>query len=416
MSGDPALPADTQALARPVRRHWVWIVAVTAVAGVAVGLAVWWWPRSAPALEPPLPDLTDVDAEVVETIEAARERVQQQPRNGNTWGRLGMVFRAHDFGDEANRCFGEAERLDPGEPRWPYLQGLTLVMTAPDAGIPCLERAVERAGDVPLAPRLRLAEALLERGRLDDAQTHLIRARRRQPAEARVQLGLGRLAMLRGQWQTALEHLEYCLEDGHARKLAHALRAEALGRLGETEAARAAQQEAGRLPEDQAWPDPFVLEVLRLQCGLRFRLQQADDLFAAHRPDEAIDLLEQTMTRYPRSAATRLKLGEFSRKMGRLDRAEREFAETVRLDAESAEGWFLLGCMQARDRPREAADSFRRTIRLKPDHTLAHFNLAHRLKQLGDRAGAADEFRAALRCQPDYAPARQELEELERKK
>lgn len=415
MSDESAPPSNTGALTRSARRR-LWIVTALALIGLGVALAVWWRPRTPPAPEPPRPDLTDVDPEVIESIAAAQERVRQQPQDGTAWGRLGMVFRAHDFGDEANRCFREAERLDPSEPRWPYLQGLTLVLTAPDAGIPCLERAVERAADTPLAPRLRLAEALLEHGRLDEAQTHLDRARRRAAGDPRVQLGLGRLAVQRGQWKNALEHLEYCLEDEHSRRLAQTLRAEALGRLGETQVARAAQQEAGRLPEDQAWPDPFVLEVLSLQCGLRFRLQRADELFTAQRPDEAIRLLEQTVTRYPQSAAARIKLGDFSRRTGQLDRAEYEFAEAVRLDAESAEGWFLLGCMQARDRPREAADSFRRTIRLKPDHALAHFNLAHRLKEMGDRTGAIDEFRAALRCQPDYAPARQALEEVEKKK
>ena len=415
MSDESSPPTDTKAVTRPTRRRWLWLVAALAVVGIVIALAVWWRPQTPPAPEPPRPDLTDVDPEVVEAITAEQERVRQQPQNGTAWGRLGMVFRAHDFGEEANRCFREAERLDPHEPRWPYLQGLTRVMTDPEAGIPCLERAAERAKDDPLAPRLRLAEVLLERGQLDEAQAHLDWARRRAAGEPRTQLGLGRLAVLRGQWKTALEHLEYCLEDPHSRRLAHILRAEVLGRLGETEAARVTQQEAERLPEDQAWPDPFVLEVLSLQCGLRFRLQRADELFAAQRQGDAIRLMEETVTRYPQSAATRLKLGDFFRRMGHLDRAERAFAEAVRLDAESAEGWFLLGCMQARDRPGEAADSFRRTIRLKPDHALAHFNLAHRLKEMGDRAGAANEFRAALRCQPDYAPARQALEELEKK-
>jgi tetratricopeptide (TPR) repeat protein len=415
MSDESAPPTDTKALIRPARRRWPWIAAALAVVGIAVALAVWWRPWT-PAPEPPRPDLTDVDPEVVESIAAAQERVRQQPRDATAWGRLGKVFRAHDFGNEANRCFREAERLDPQEPRWPYLLGMTLVMTDPDAGIPCLERAIERAAEKALGPRLRLAEVLLERGRLDEAQAHLDRARRRAAGDPRVQLGLGRLAVQRGQWKAALEHLEYCLEDEHSRRLAQTLRAEALGRLGETEAARSAQQEAGRLPEDQAWPDPFVLEVLSLQCGLPFRLQRADELFAAQRPDEAIRLLEQTVTRYPQSAAARLKLGKFWRQLGRLAQAEQAFQDSLRIDPDSAEAWFYLGTVQGLERPREAADSFRRAIHLKSDHALAHFNLGLCLKKLNDRNGAADEFRAALRCQPDFAPARQALEELEKKK
>src|SRR5213079_2958398 len=119
--------------------------------------------------------------------------------------RLGMVLRAHDFDAEANRCFEEAERLDPREPRWPYLRGQTLVLTDPEAGILCLRRAVQCCGDSPTAPRLRLAEALLEQGRLDEAQSHLEQAARRDP---RARLAWGRLALLREDWRGALAHLE----------------------------------------------------------------------------------------------------------------------------------------------------------------------------------------------------------------
>ena len=76
-----------------------------------------------------------------------------------------MVLYAHDYLSEAERCFVQAEKLDAADPRWPYLQARTLLKDPldPGAGLRCLERAVQRAGDVP-APRLRLASALLVGG------------------------------------------------------------------------------------------------------------------------------------------------------------------------------------------------------------------------------------------------------------
>jgi tetratricopeptide (TPR) repeat protein len=419
MSAEPTLPTPSQSSARPARRRQLWLAAALVVMvgiGIGIGLGVWWRPRTPPAPEPPRPDMTEVDPEVAEAIKAAQERVRQQPRNGTTWGRLGMVFRAHDFAEESSRCFREAERLDPREARWPYLLGLTLVMTDPDAGVPCLERAVELCGDHPLAPRLRLAEVLLERGRLDEAQKHLDRARRRERDNPRVQLGLGRLALLRGQWQTALEHLENCLEDEHSRRLAHTLRAEAWTRLQQPEQARADQQQASQAPEDILWPDPYVDETLELQCGLRFRLRQAVVLFKSQRQSEAVQLMEETVSRYPQSGEPSLLLGDLWRQLGRMEQAEQALQHSVLADPESADAWFCLGTVQGLKRPREAADSFRRAIRFKPDHALAHFNLGLCLKELKDRPGAAEEFRAALRCRPDHTPSRQALEELEKKK
>jgi tetratricopeptide (TPR) repeat protein len=327
-----------------------------------------------------------------------------------------MVFLAHDFHEEAQRSFEHAERLDPADGRWPYLRGLSLVLTDQDAGISCLRRAAERCGDDPLAPRLRLAETLLNLGRLEEVANHLDKARRVEPDNPRMQLGLGRLAVLRGQWDAALEHLGPCTSDVHTRRLAHTLRAEAWSRLGQPDKAREEQDQAAKAPEDQLWLDPFMEDVLRFRRGLSIRLQRANDLFAHQRYPEAVELLEETVQRYPRSTAARLLLGDVHRRLGRGEQAEQTFAEAVRIDPESADAWFRLGCMQgSRGRPREAADSFRRTIGYKADHADAHFNLGQCLKQLGDATGAADEFRAALRCRPDHEPARQALRGVEKK-
>ncbi|HTU91134.1 MAG TPA: tetratricopeptide repeat protein, partial [Gemmataceae bacterium] len=355
--------------------------------------------------------------EVAETIAAARSKVRQQPNSGAAWGRLGMVFLAHDFHEEAQRSFAEAERLDAADARWPYLRGLILTRTDPDASIACIRRAAERCGDNPLTPRLRLAEILLNMDRLDEAMFHFEWVRKREPHNTRVQIGLGRIAVLHGQWRAALEHLDPCTNDPYTRRLAHSLRAEAWTCLGEPDKAREDQRLAEQETENLLWPDPFVEELLTYQCGLSVYLKRANDLVAQRRSRQAVELLEETAKRYPQSPAVWLLLGDIWRKLGRRDQAEEAFAEAVRVDRESVDGWFRLGCIQAeRSRPRESADSFRRTIRLKPDHTDAYFNLGHRLKELGDSAGAIDAFQAALRCCPDYERARQALREMDTNK
>jgi tetratricopeptide (TPR) repeat protein len=390
---------------------------------VGAGLGAWWWMRT-PVPDPPAPDLAEVDPEVAEAITAAQDKVRQNPKDGPAWGELGMVFRVHDFADESTFCFRQAERLDPANPRWPYLQGLTLVQSDFAAGIACLERAVARCGDQPLAPRLRLAETLLGQNRLDEAQAQLDQARKVDADDPRVQLGLGRLAMMRGQWREALKHLEECTSDVHARRLAHTMCAEAWTRLQQPDKARAEQEQAEQAPEDQLWPDPFVEEVLRLQRGLSIRLQRAHNLFEHQRYQQAIELMDDTLRRYPKSTAAWLLFGDIWRQLGQmnpdqqtplLNRAELAFQQAVRIDPESADAWFKLGCVQGLSRPREGADSFQKAIRLKSDHTLAHYNLAQMLKKLDDPKGAAEEFRAALRCQPGFAPAQKALAEMEKK-
>jgi cytochrome c-type biogenesis protein CcmH/NrfG len=395
----------------PLRRRALLGVGLLAAAAV-LAVAAWLWFRPRPPA-PPLPDLAGVDPEVAELVAQTRGEVMRRPASAETWGRLGMVYRAHDFVAESLACLAEAERLDPREPCWPYLQGLTRVITDPDAGIADLERATERCGDEPLVARLRLAEALLEAGRLDEAQSHLDRALQVQPDSCRARLGLGRRALLRGEWRTGMDRLAACVHDEHARKMALGLRAEAWNRLGEPDRARAEQARAEELPPDLAWADPFRDRVLEWFRGLRERMARAASLDQSGRTDEAGEVLEETAARYPYSVETWVRLGDLRLRQNDPGRAEVAYHKAVQADPDAAEAWFRLGCAQALRGPKEAADSFRRAIRLRPDHTLAHYNLAHRLRELGDLAGAADEFRAALRCQPDYAPARDALKKIE---
>ncbi len=278
MSNESTHPA-ADAAGSPARRRRLALAAI--VVGLSVGLAVWLWPRTQ-LPPPPQPDLAEVDPEVAEAIAATRDKVRQRPSDGDRWGLLGMVFLVHDFFDEANRCFVQAERLDPREARWPYLHGVGLLMHKidSDAAIPCLQRTVEVSSDDPLTPRLRLARTLIARGRLDEAAFYLEQARKVRPRDPHVQLDLGRLAILRGQWRRALEHLDSCVNDVHMRRVTHTLRAEAWTHLNEPDKARAEQRQAEQAPEDQAWSDPFVEDVLRLQRGMPARLKRASDLFA----------------------------------------------------------------------------------------------------------------------------------------
>jgi tetratricopeptide (TPR) repeat protein len=394
------------------RQQWIRTGVIAAITA-ALTLGLWLWLRPRPAA-PPLPDLTDTDPESVEAITAAHRTVTQRPWSARDWGNLGMVLRAHDFEEECLVCFAQAEHLDPREPRWPYLQGLTRIHTEPVLGVRCLERTVELCGDDPPAPRLRLAEALLEAGRLDEAEAHLQRTLRYQPDSRRAWLGLARLALLRGEWQTALDQLKHCMQDEHGRRMARSLSAEAWGRLGNLDRARAEQREAELLPEDVRWPDLFADETAELQRGLKARILQADSLARSGQVAEAISLLEETAERHPKSLQARLKLGELWRERNRPDRAEETFRGALEIDPEAAETWFRLGTIQAlRNRHREAAESLRTAIRLRPSHALAHYNLARCLLATGDSKGAAEELRTTLRCRPDYAPALSALKDLE---
>src|SRR5262249_57147490 len=104
----------------------------------------------------PEPDLAGVDPAVTTAIESAQAAVRRRPRSADAWGRLGMVLAAHGVYPESITCFAEAQRLDPGELRWPYFQGVMLTLSNRDAALIALRRAVELCESRVMAPRLRL--------------------------------------------------------------------------------------------------------------------------------------------------------------------------------------------------------------------------------------------------------------------
>src|SRR5438045_4087886 len=104
------------------RRPFLTIAALFLV-GVVIIVLWTWWPHRADKPTPPLVDLTGVDPAVQRAVTAARAAVLEHPDSAEAWGKLGMVLIGHGLPVEAsNACLAEAERLDPRQPRWPYLQ------------------------------------------------------------------------------------------------------------------------------------------------------------------------------------------------------------------------------------------------------------------------------------------------------
>lgn len=201
---------------RSIRRFFAGVCLLALAGG-----SYYFWRQNSPP-EPPIIKLPDSDPAIVKAIEEGRVAVQRAPRSGQAWGRLGMVLSIHDVLPEADICFAQAERFEPREPRWPYLRGLARSGEDPAAALPSLQRAAEGCGDIP-APHLRLAELLIERGRLEEAEAEISPVLQRDPRDARALLCRARLAMARGQPQKALEFARQSIQHAPDVKASHTL-------------------------------------------------------------------------------------------------------------------------------------------------------------------------------------------------
>jgi tetratricopeptide (TPR) repeat protein len=380
-----------------------------AVAGLVLAAGGLLWVRfSRGGPVPPEVDLTGVDPGLAAAVQSAQQAVREAPTSAKAWGRLGMVLVVHEYRVPGSFCFEQAQRLEPREVRWPYFDALGCLSVGDHAGaLPRLEQAVALCHDQVDGPRLRLGEVLLRLNRPDEAEPHFHRLLAANPDHARARLGLARIALQRGQPQTALLYLELPQRDRRTCKAACLLLAEVHQRLGNTAEAAAANHRAAELPDDLPWPDPLYKEITAVRVGRVLWIQDAHRLALEGQNREAIDLLRRVVRDYPDAADAWHLLGLVLLQEKQAQEAEQAFRRASELEPGSPQyvsyrgvALMLLGDLPA------ATVCFRKAVELQPDFAPALINLGKCLSAAGDRLGALDAYRAAVRSRPELFEAR----------
>lgn len=417
------LPQDTKERGRRLPRRLL----LGGLVLLVVGATWWWWPAAAAV--PPMPaDIKEED--VRELIEEARRDVLARPRSGPAWGRLGMVLLAHLFDRDADACFTEGARLDPHEPLWPYGRALVAQRRDPENALGLLRQAearAEKGTETHAGIALRLAESLLERRELDEAE-EVFAAVRGDAAErsartdaARAAFGLGLVARARGRPREARELLRKAEVSAFARKAA-AVQLAAVARADRDDAAADEyEKKAAALPGDPPWPDPLLDEVVMMQVGRRGRERRIGRLESEQRFAEAAEVyLEQI----ERGAEPRdyLGAGVNLARVRDYERALPLLREALNRDPDGAQTTYTLalvlftraeveldrspGSAEARSWLREAADRARRATALKSDHAHAFAVWGLALLALGEPAAAIAPLRVAAEQEPTHFQVR----------
>jgi tetratricopeptide (TPR) repeat protein len=329
-----------------------------------------------------------------------------------------MTLMAYQFEGEADRCFAEAARLAPDDGRWPYYRALHAARFDPDRAPPLLRQAA--AGRLPpggeSAVRLRLAEVLLERNELAEAEGLFRGEWARRPGDPRAAFGLGLIARERDDLTAAEQHLGVARASAAVRKPA-TLALAALYRRRDDPRAAALEAEAAALPnEPPGWPDPLIEQMTRLRVGSFRRGQDAAQLEGARRYAEAAAAYLRLIETQP-TAANYSAAGLNLARCGDYARAEPLFAAAVRLDPADANAWFAQAqalYMQAEaERPRgadpakvnerfaAAAAAARRATEAKPGHAAAYLLWGKALMSRGEPAAAIDPLRQGVACRPE---------------
>lgn len=368
-------------------------------------------------IEPPDVDLTGVDHLIAAAIRDAEAMVRRNPESADAWGKLGMVYLAHEF-EAAAPCFARAAELAPEKPAWPYLQATSIIRLRPDEAIAPLARAVKLAGsDSPLGsgtlvPQLRLFELYYELGRASEIAEALSQFLAQHPSNGRARLLAARIALREGRLEDCLAELVLASHEAAAKKAVCELRAEVYNRQGRKEEAEDQRRTAASLSAIR-WSDPFMEEVDLLETGQKAALSKADKLFVAGRIGDSMYVLEKALEEYPNSDWLWILRARAQIRLRELDAAEASLAKARAINPNSADALFRMGVLNSlRSKPDEAIKWFREVLVQKPDHQVAHYNLGVCYRQLKKPVEAIESFRKAIELQSDYFDALYSLGDL----
>ena len=385
------------------RRTTTAIVALLVVGGIS-----WFaWQRLAP--DPPLPEFPPgSDPEVVQALESARRDVRLWPWSAERWGRLGMLLMGHDFYDEALACFAEAERLDPGNVRWPYYAGMIVLVRKADDSLPFFQRAMSRKPE--FATRQRYAEALMSQDRLDEAEVVYRQSALAEPYNPFVLLGLAEVTLKQGKAKDALAQLSRLTGDPNVRKAAYRLLVDVQQQLGDGEAAALAAKRYAELPDQPPWPDPYITELQTMGLGAVGRVSRAIRLLGDGRVREAIQVLEETVATYPDNMQARLTLVKAYTQVNDTAAAERHAREALRLEPANSPAHILLArLLESKGAIDEALKHYKEAVKSKPDSFSAYYSIGQCSLRKGDKQAAEAAFREVIRIKPDMPDGHMQL-------
>jgi tetratricopeptide (TPR) repeat protein len=352
----------------------------------------------------PLPNLSTMEDAPRRRLEALQERVSELEKTGSddalaeAYGTLGTYYLAHHLNDAAEVAFVNAERLDPGEFRWPYYLGFNSQIVGKfELERQAYERALElRPEDIPA--RLHLAELFLALGDNEAAYRQFSRALELDPAEAAAHAGLGRAAAALDRHEEAVEHLTEALRLQPQATILHYQLALAYRHLGDMEAARAHLEQRGDREVGHADPLVAAIEPLKKEDVLEAVLEMAanpeehDDrsfaLFAASYLGDSPDAVDKI-----HGAAKAL-----AEETAKLEQPSEQAARNRRVRARlylAAAGLYL-----SRDNVTAARREVETSLTLMPDMVTANIMLGYVLERTGDPSGAVERYSAALALDP----------------
>ena len=367
-------------------------------------------PASAAQTSPPLPALP-LDAypsAAREAIARAYREAAERHDDAEAIGALARLLHAWEQWEAAHAAYSRAQALAPRALDWQYLDAVVLQRLARHT-----EASVRFEAALAIAPdyvpgRIKLAEALFESGRLEEARTLFERLLREPTAEPAARFGIGRIDAARARHEAAVGQFEKAIElfpEWGAAHYALALSLRALGRADDAQRALLGHARFGA-----SWPgvaDRVLEKVTALRDDAGARLQRGSKLAAAGDLEGAIDCYEAALRLDPSLGVAHADLVKLYGRTQQWEKAEEHHRAAIALGSDLAEAHYnhgvLLGLQQRWDL---AAEAYQRAIAVDPLHADAINNLGGIREGRREFEQALELYRRALAARPTFRLAR----------
>jgi tetratricopeptide (TPR) repeat protein len=333
--------------------------------------------------------LENSEQAVVDQLTRLLAQARAEPRSARSRAVLGMAYEMSGRLQAAHGSYAQAAGLEPGEPRWSYLEAVAQAELGDlEGALSVLDRSIALDGDYAPSHLFR-GQWLLDLGRLEEAGEAFSRAAKLETRHPAPRIGIAKVLLRAGRAPEALPILEKLLrerpEDPHLNQLI----GQAYRSSGDLERARAALALAS--PGNQPrWPDPWRDERFEYQTGFAGGMFRTSKLMKQGRTKEALALMEQLREQHPDDRQLLNNLSVAYRASGQADRA----FEVLLAGLEHHPDYFPFHLNISSDYQRmgdteQALDHLRKVVEIKP-------TLAEGWERIGSIHFAGGDMEAAL--------------------
>jgi len=307
------------------------------------------------------------------------------------YGKLGNQYLTHNLFTSADACYNNTIKLAPGHFPWAYYSAyLALEDGNMQAALPRFKLASELDPEY-LPARYRLAQVYLELNRLDEAYTLFNQLLNDAEFKAAAHNGLGQVFLMKQEYTSAAEHFTQALELVPEANSIHYPLALSLRATGNKQLAKQHLQQFGK--RELVIKDPLVdaLEALKDPASRHFVAAMSAVLKKEYA--NAITEFEDGLEYEPENAAARTSYARVLYLNNDKEKSREQLNQVIAQKPDKTLALFLLALLNDEsNKNREAAELYRRVIKLNPVHEGAHFFLGNYYLHIKDYSNASKHY------------------------